>query len=35
MQGYIARRLVTMVLIVVLVGTIVFLLIHLTPGTRR
>ena len=32
MQAYIARRLVTMVPIVVLVGTIVFLLLHLTPG---
>jgi peptide/nickel transport system permease protein len=31
-QAYIARRLVTMVPIVALVGTIVFLLIHLTPG---
>ncbi len=32
MQAYIARRLATMVPIVVLVGTIVFLLVHLTPG---
>lgn len=32
MQAYIARRLITMVPIIVLVGTIVFLLIHLTPG---
>jgi len=32
MLAYIARRLLAMVPIVVLVGTIVFLLIHLTPG---
>lgn len=32
MSGYIVRRLAAMVPIVVLVGTIVFLLIHLTPG---
>lgn len=32
MLAYVARRLVAMVPIVILVGTIVFLLIHLTPG---
>jgi peptide/nickel transport system permease protein len=32
MQAYIARRLLTMVPIIILVGTIVFLLVHLTPG---
>lgn len=32
MRAYLARRLAAMVPIVILVGTIVFLLIHLTPG---
>ncbi|MDR7418557.1 MAG: ABC transporter permease [Armatimonadota bacterium] len=32
MQAYIARRLLTMVPIIILVGTVVFLLVHLTPG---